>query len=83
MTSTTDTNNADPTGADGEPLGYGDALIELEEILSSLENASADVDTLATKVRRATELVTFCRSRLDVVRADVAGVIDDLSNDTT
>lgn len=69
--------------ADGEPLPYADALLELEEILSSLEGSAADVDTLAEKVGRAAALVAYCRSRLDVVRADVAAVVDDLTGDAT
>lgn len=69
-------------GEDGEPLRYGDALIELEEILSSLEGASADVDTLSTQVRRASQLVTYCRSRLNTVRDDVADVLDDMSSES-
>ncbi len=69
--------------ADGEQLPYGDALLELEEILSSLEGSAADVDTLAEKVGRAAALVSYCRSRLDVVRADVAAVVDDLTGDST
>ncbi len=59
--------------------GYASALAELEDILDEIEGASVDVDTLADRVRRASELVTLCRGRLDVVRTDVATVVEDLA----
>ena len=62
-------------------LGYGEALAELEGILVELESSMVDVDTLAKKVKRAAALVIHCRSRLSVVRADVADVVADLDQD--
>lgn len=61
---------------------YASALDELEEILDEIEGSAVDVDTLAERVRRASELVALCRGRLDVVRGDVAAVVDDLTRQT-
>lgn len=66
------------TNEDGEPLPYGDALAELEEILAELDAGSADVDRLAERVKRAADLVRHCRHRLGVVRSDVDDVVGDL-----
>ena len=66
------------TTDDGAPLPYGAALAELEEILAELDAGSADVDRLADRVKRATDLVRHCRRRLGVVRSDVDDVVGDL-----
>lgn len=55
---------------------YGDALRELETILTSLESSTVDVDSLAADVARATELIAYCRARLDVVRTQVTDILD-------
>ncbi len=62
-------------------LGYADALTELEAILAELESSLVDVDTLATKVGRAANLVTHCRARLSIVRHDVDKVVAGLDTD--
>jgi exodeoxyribonuclease VII small subunit len=71
----------DLVAADGSPLPYGDALDELEAILAELDASTVDVDQLADQVKRASALVRYCRARLDVVRADMAEVVDDLRGD--
>ena len=64
-----------------EGLGYSEALEELEQILNDLESADTDVDLLAERVARGAELVQFCRSRLEVVAADVDSVLSDADAD--
>ncbi len=70
--------NAVLLGDDGAPLPYGEAADELDAILGELDASTVDVDHLAERVRRAADLVRHCRARLDVVRADVAEVVDGL-----
>ncbi len=65
-----------------DKLGYGEALAELEAILVELETNMVDVDALSQKVERAAALVGYCRSRLSIVRANVATVVADLDQDT-
>lgn len=65
-----------------EGLGYSEALEELEQILNDLESADTDVDLLAQRVARGAELVQFCRSRLEVVAADVDSVLSDADTDS-
>lgn len=52
-------------------LTYASALAELEQILRTFENGEADIDTLATQVARATELISFCRERLLKVESEL------------
>lgn len=57
-------------------LTYSQALQELEEILRSIESADTDIDTLSSKVTRATELIKFCRARLLKVESEVKEILE-------
>ena len=58
-------------------ITYPAALAELEEILRSIESRSADIDTLSTKVTRATELIKICRTRLLKVESEVKEILSE------
>lgn len=66
-----------PAGSGGE-IGYGDALAELEEILTEIEDDAVDVDVLAARVRRAAELLRVCRDRIASARVEVTQIVADL-----
>ena len=59
-------------------LGYADAMAELEEILEELEGDDLDVDVLADRVRRASELIKVCRERIARAQTDVDRIVTDL-----
>jgi exodeoxyribonuclease VII small subunit len=63
-----------------EPIaaGYSEALAELEDILAGLERSDVDVDALAAKVRRASDLITFCRDRIGNARLQIEQVVASL-----
>jgi exodeoxyribonuclease VII small subunit len=72
---------ADPAASDpttAEEIGYGDALAELESILTEIEDDAVDVDVLATRVRRAAELLRVCRDRIASARVEVTQIVADL-----
>lgn len=52
-------------------ISYKDAIAEIEEILRSLREEQNDIDTLAKRVARATELIEVCRARLLKAGEDV------------
>ncbi|MGA1139533.1 MAG: exodeoxyribonuclease VII small subunit, partial [Ilumatobacteraceae bacterium] len=52
-------------------IGYEDAVTELEEILEALSDDDINVDELAERVKRATELVKVCRDRIAAARLEV------------
>ena len=58
--------------------GYAEAMAELEEILEELEGDQLDVDVLAERVRRASELIKSCRTRIARAQADVDKIVTDL-----
>ncbi len=59
-------------------LGYADAQRELEDLLVDLEDDALDVDLLAAKVARASELIRFCRARIAAARVQVDRIVADL-----
>lgn len=63
--------------APGE-VRYAEALEELERILDDLEGDSIDVDVLADRVKRASELIQLCRQRLTKSKAEIEQVVADL-----
>jgi len=65
-------------GAGGGDLGYAEAMIELEGILEELEGDHLDVDVLAERVRRASELIKLCRTRISRAQEDVNRIVTDL-----
>jgi exodeoxyribonuclease VII small subunit len=62
----------------GEAPGYAEAMAELEGILDELEGDDLDIDVLAERVRRASELLTTCRMRIARAQADVDRIVTDL-----
>jgi len=65
---------------DEAPLGYAEAMTELEGILDELERDDLDVDLLADHVKRASELISLCRSRISRAQADVDQIVVDLES---
>ena len=63
-----------------EEIGYADAMRELDDILEELERDDLDVDVLATRVQRASELIQLCRTRIARAQADVDKVVTDLES---
>lgn len=54
-----------------DEVGYEAAVTELEGILAELSDEDVDVDHLAERVRRATELVKICRDRIAAAQMEV------------
>jgi exodeoxyribonuclease VII small subunit len=59
-------------------MGYADAMAELESILDDLEDDDLDVDVLASRVERASTLITLCRDRIGAARVQVEKVVASL-----
>jgi len=63
-----------------EPIGYADAMRELGGILDELERDDLDVDVLAVRVQRASELIQLCRDRIARAQSDVDRIVTDLES---
>jgi len=59
-------------------LTYASAIEELETIVNDIESGEVDVDVLAAKVKRASELIKFCNERLKGTQAEVNKILVDL-----
>ncbi|MFA9391921.1 MAG: exodeoxyribonuclease VII small subunit [Prolixibacteraceae bacterium] len=57
---------------------YREAITEVEEILASIENEELDVDDLAEKVKRVTQLLKFCKDKLYKTQEDVENVLKEM-----
>jgi exodeoxyribonuclease VII small subunit len=58
--------------------GYAAALAELDSILLELEGSDVDVDHLAERVARASDLITLCREKISTAQLRIEQVTADL-----
>lgn len=56
-------------------LTYETAYEELVKIAREIEEESVSVDILAQKVKRASELITFCQGKLKSTETEVNKII--------
>lgn len=52
-------------------MKYEDAFNELQSIVKEIENGNIGVDLLSEKVKRASELILLCRSKLENTEKEV------------
>lgn len=65
---------------DDTELTYRAALEELRTIHGRLRSDDVDVDRLLEDVQRASELLAFCRERLDAVGERLEEVLEAFEN---
>jgi exodeoxyribonuclease VII small subunit len=59
---------------------YQEAVAEIEEILEKLENEELDVDELAEKVKRVSQLLKFCKDKLSGTEKEIQKIIEEMDN---
>lgn len=57
---------------------YSEAFEELQTIVLEIERGEISVDELAVKVKRAAELIRFCKKKLTTTEDDVNAILKDL-----
>lgn len=60
-------------------LTYTQAVAEIDEIVAQLDNNELDMDNLLAKVKRASELIEFCRAKLRATEDEVQKIIDAMN----
>lgn len=55
---------------------YAEAIAEIEAILAKMNAQDANIDALASQVKRATELIALCKERLQKTEKDVNKILD-------
>tara|TARA_B100000427_G_C15500766_1_gene591906 strand:- start:111 stop:326 length:216 start_codon:yes stop_codon:yes gene_type:complete len=61
-----------------DELTYDEAVVELKTILSSLQDETLSIDQLTDSIKRASELLESCNSRLKSTESEVSSVIKKL-----
>lgn len=60
---------------------YTEAFSQLQEILQKIESGEPDVDELTANVKKASELIKFCKKKLYNTEADIEKILEDLDQD--
>ncbi len=59
-------------------LTYNQAVTELDNIIRLMQSDECDIDQLTAYTRRATELLTECRSRLTTTDEELRKILSEL-----
>ena len=62
-------------------LNYSKAISELEEIVEEIENENISVDDLSKKVKRASELIRYCKTKLTKTEQEVNDVLKEIEGE--
>lgn len=56
-------------------MNYKEARTELDSIILEIESGEADIDSLSVKIKRAGELIAFCRNKLRDTEDDINNIL--------
>ncbi len=59
-------------------VGYVEAITEIEEILSKIEDNELDVDELSEKVKRVSSLLKVCKDKLHKTESEVENILKEI-----
>ncbi|MDH6307378.1 exodeoxyribonuclease VII small subunit [Dysgonomonas sp. PFB1-18] len=57
---------------------YGEAMQELQEIMYRIENEDLDVDILLEEVKKAANLIKFCKDKLQKTNVEIQKILDKI-----
>jgi len=61
-------------------ISYNQAVEEIESILAKIENQELDVDELAGKLKRVTELIKACKKKLHTAESEVEKILKEIED---
>lgn len=61
-------------------IKYTEAFEELQQIVNDIEDGEITVDELSKKVKRASELIKVCKSKLTETKEDVNQILKELED---
>jgi len=61
-------------------LTYKAAVEEIEQIMLKLESENIDIDELSKSVKRAGELITFCKTQLRNTEKEIEHILGEMNN---
>jgi exodeoxyribonuclease VII small subunit len=59
-------------------ITYNEAIKEINEILTIIENDDIDVDVITEKVKRACFLIKFCKDKLHTAEEEIEKLFKEL-----
>jgi exodeoxyribonuclease VII small subunit len=62
-------------------ISYTEAMKELEEIVTEIEQGEITIDTLSEKVKRASELIRICKNKLIATEEDVNKILKEIKEE--
>ncbi|NBV09616.1 MAG: exodeoxyribonuclease VII small subunit [Flavobacteriia bacterium] len=65
-----------------ENKSYSAAFEELQQIVQEMESGEIGIDALSIKVKRASELIQFCKDKLKTTELDVEQILNQLESDS-
>lgn len=58
-------------------LTYENAYAELQKILSELQQSETSVEELTQKIKKASELISFCKTKLRSTESEIQKLLKD------
>jgi exodeoxyribonuclease VII small subunit len=62
-------------------LTYNEAVEEIEDILSKIENEELDVDELSDQVKRVSSLIKLCKEKLFKTQKEVEQILEEIDEE--
>jgi exodeoxyribonuclease VII small subunit len=66
-----------------EDTKYSQAFEELQGIVNEIETGEISVDELSEKVKRAAQLIKFCKAKLTSTEEDVNNILKELNSSSS
>lgn len=63
-----------------QELTYNKAFAELEKIVAGIENEEIEIDNLAKQVKRAAELIAFCKEKLHSSETEISKIMKEMGD---
>lgn len=57
---------------------YGEAMVELQDIMYRIENEELDVDILLEEVKKAATLIKYCKEKLQKTNSEIQKILDKI-----
>lgn len=67
--------------AEDASKSYEDAISELQDILDKLQDGEVNVDELAEKVTRSSELIDYCQEKIGAAEIQVEEIVATIEKD--
>lgn len=58
-------------------LNYDQAYAELQSILAELQQSETSIEDLTKKIKKASELINYCKSKLRSTEKDIQKLLQD------